>query len=273
MDPPHKAKLCELLQRATVMPVREATQALRIEPDSVYVIPPNAELSVVGGTLHLAPRRSRAACGCRSTCCSMHGLESADRLPAWLAHIAANRFIDHYRSRRPTEELPEDLVAAKADDDPVVTLAPCLPAMIERLPATYREAVRLSDLEEVPQREVARRLGISLSGSKSRVQRGRALLRQLVEACCVDTCWNICAFQLSVQAALDRAHRHGGSCAHLQLAQQRQVMRKRWRLAARHLGAVVPAAQHHCVLGVRQRCKAQVLVAFQHAALRTQRVH
>ncbi len=54
MDPTHKAMLGELLQRSTAMPVREATQSQRIEPDCVYVIPPNAELTVVGGMLHLA---------------------------------------------------------------------------------------------------------------------------------------------------------------------------------------------------------------------------
>jgi two-component system CheB/CheR fusion protein len=54
MDPTHKAMLSELLQRATAMPVREATESMRIEPDCVYVIPPNAELSVIGGALHLS---------------------------------------------------------------------------------------------------------------------------------------------------------------------------------------------------------------------------
>jgi len=54
MDPMHKAMLGELLQRSTAMPVREATQAQRVEPNRVYVIPPNAELTVVGGMLHLA---------------------------------------------------------------------------------------------------------------------------------------------------------------------------------------------------------------------------
>ena len=53
MDPTHKAMLSELLQRATAMPVREATESLRVEPDCVYVIPPNAELSVIRGALHL----------------------------------------------------------------------------------------------------------------------------------------------------------------------------------------------------------------------------
>jgi len=51
LDPTHKAMLAELLQRATAMPVREAAGAMRVEPDSVYVIPPNAELTLHGGLL------------------------------------------------------------------------------------------------------------------------------------------------------------------------------------------------------------------------------
>ena len=54
MDPTHKALLGELLQRVTPMPVREAVDAQHVEPDAVYVIPPNSELTVLGGALHLA---------------------------------------------------------------------------------------------------------------------------------------------------------------------------------------------------------------------------
>jgi two-component system CheB/CheR fusion protein len=54
LDPTHKAMLTELLQRATAMPVREATESMRVEPDVVYVIPPSTELTVGGGRLHLA---------------------------------------------------------------------------------------------------------------------------------------------------------------------------------------------------------------------------
>lgn len=53
LDPTHKALLSELLQRVTPMPVREATEGLRIEANAVYVIPPNAELHVAHGVLHL----------------------------------------------------------------------------------------------------------------------------------------------------------------------------------------------------------------------------
>jgi two-component system CheB/CheR fusion protein len=54
MDPIHKTLLGELLQRATWMPVREAVEAQVIEPNSVYVIAPGTELTVLGGALHLA---------------------------------------------------------------------------------------------------------------------------------------------------------------------------------------------------------------------------
>ncbi len=54
LDPTHKAMLAELLQRATTMPVREAAEALRVQPDTVYVIAPNTELTVTRGVLHAA---------------------------------------------------------------------------------------------------------------------------------------------------------------------------------------------------------------------------
>ena len=49
LDPTHKAMLVELLQRKSAMPVIEATQTARLEPDVVYVIPPNRDLTVVDG--------------------------------------------------------------------------------------------------------------------------------------------------------------------------------------------------------------------------------
>jgi len=55
LDPTHKAMLAELLQRVTSLSVREASEQLRIEADHVYVIPPNAELTLAQGMLHVKP--------------------------------------------------------------------------------------------------------------------------------------------------------------------------------------------------------------------------
>ncbi len=54
LDPTQKAMLAELLQRITRIPVREAKSAMLVEPDAIYVIPPNTELTVSEGRLHLS---------------------------------------------------------------------------------------------------------------------------------------------------------------------------------------------------------------------------
>ncbi len=63
LDPNHKGIMVELLQRATILPVREVTDRLTVEPNHVYVIPPNRDLSILHGVLHLlepeAPRGLR----------------------------------------------------------------------------------------------------------------------------------------------------------------------------------------------------------------------
>jgi RNA polymerase sigma-70 factor (ECF subfamily) len=63
-------------------------------------------------------------------------------------------------------------------------LATCLMPMLDRLPQTYREAVVLAELDGLTQREAAEQLGLSLSGAKSRVQRGRKALRLMLDECC-----------------------------------------------------------------------------------------
>lgn len=54
LDPTHKAMLVELLQRVCAIPVRKATAGAPVEPNAVYVIAPNSELTVARGALHLA---------------------------------------------------------------------------------------------------------------------------------------------------------------------------------------------------------------------------
>jgi two-component system CheB/CheR fusion protein len=54
LDPTQKAILADLLQRVTSLIVREASEGIVVEADHVYVIPPNTEISLVRGTLHLA---------------------------------------------------------------------------------------------------------------------------------------------------------------------------------------------------------------------------
>jgi two-component system CheB/CheR fusion protein len=56
LDPHHKSSLSELLTKATAMPVLEARDGSRVEPNHVYIIPPNANLGLAGGILQLTER-------------------------------------------------------------------------------------------------------------------------------------------------------------------------------------------------------------------------
>jgi RNA polymerase sigma-70 factor (ECF subfamily) len=53
------------------------------------------------------------------------------------------------------------------------------------LPSQYREAVTLVELEGLTQNAAAKQLGLSVSGMKSRVQRGRRQLKRMLDECCL----------------------------------------------------------------------------------------
>jgi two-component system CheB/CheR fusion protein len=58
LDPTHKAMLPELLQRVTSMKVAQVVDRTRLRPNCVYVIPPNADMSILHGVLHLLEPRA-----------------------------------------------------------------------------------------------------------------------------------------------------------------------------------------------------------------------
>jgi two-component system, chemotaxis family, CheB/CheR fusion protein len=61
LDPEHESALTQILTRATSMPVREVTDSLRVEPNHVYVIPPDKNMDIVRGVLKLRPRPASRA--------------------------------------------------------------------------------------------------------------------------------------------------------------------------------------------------------------------
>jgi RNA polymerase sigma-70 factor (ECF subfamily) len=124
-------------------------------------------------------------------------LRDAERLYAWVYRTARNVIVDYYRSSSAQREVAsggaEDLSAAGGesqapfeDDERAALheLAACMTPMIRQLPPAYREAVTLADLEGVNQADAAARAGVSISGMKSRIQRGRQQLKAVLEECC-----------------------------------------------------------------------------------------
>jgi RNA polymerase sigma-70 factor (ECF subfamily) len=117
-------------------------------------------------------------------------LPPEDKLPAWILIVARNAVIDHYRARSVRahadvhEIEPADVVAEDEPQGALRDLTPCVSRMIELLPEPYRQAMKLADINGLSQQELADRAGLSLSGAKSRVQRARQMLREMVLDCC-----------------------------------------------------------------------------------------
>ena len=112
---------------------------------------------------------------------------------AWLYGVARHAIIDHYRRAAARREQPAgtylDLHPPESPPDEVPEqvrreVAGCLAPLVAQLPPKYRDAVQLTDLDGLTQAEAAARSGLSPSGMKSRVQRGRHQLRTMLEQCC-----------------------------------------------------------------------------------------
>ncbi|MCE3222622.1 MAG: sigZ [Nitrospira sp.] len=129
------------------------------------------------------------------------GLKDPRRVISWIYQITRHAVIDHYRTTGQRREVPAGLAADMettglataavspngGEDSGQVRreLAGCLRPMLNRLSPDYRDAIMLVELEGLTQQAAAERLGLSLSGMKSRVQRGRKQLRQMLDACCL----------------------------------------------------------------------------------------
>jgi RNA polymerase sigma-70 factor (ECF subfamily) len=123
-------------------------------------------------------------------------LRDDERLLGWIYTLARNAITDHHRlasNRRelPVDDFPGPLDPAQDDEDDEddertaeTELATCLQPMLAKLPPEQAAALELVELRGLSQVEAALLADVSVSGMKSRVQRGRARLRELLLTCC-----------------------------------------------------------------------------------------
>lgn len=115
-------------------------------------------------------------------------LEDPSKLHAWVFQITRNAIIDYYRKSddavETRAELPDVLTETDSGEEVESEVATWLHPMMEELPVKYREALELTDVQGLTQKELAERLNISISGAKSRVQRAREKLKEVLLECC-----------------------------------------------------------------------------------------
>lgn len=117
---------------------------------------------------------------------NLQQLKMKGSLKSWLYRITRNTIMDYYRQRTNFEELPDEIVSEMVDpiEENHKALSSCIRPLLQELPEKYRIPLELSELEGMSQKDIALKLGLSLSGAKSRVQRGRKKLREIMLACC-----------------------------------------------------------------------------------------
>ena len=119
-------------------------------------------------------------------------LKDHGKFKGWIYQITRNAIVDYYRNRKHLEKLPDTLIDSEVDVDKIAVVSEsaekeishCITPLIEQLPTHYRQAVILSEFEGITQKTIASRLGLSTSGAKSRVQRGRKMLETMLLECC-----------------------------------------------------------------------------------------
>jgi RNA polymerase sigma-70 factor (ECF subfamily) len=111
-------------------------------------------------------------------------LRAGERLEAWVWRITRNAIVDHFRRQHPNEPLAAEDATPADDETKLPDLTPCVRRLVGELTPTYREALVMTEWHGLTQEQMAQQLGISLSGAKSRVQRARRQLKELLLDCC-----------------------------------------------------------------------------------------
>lgn len=120
---------------------------------------------------------------------NLNTLTEDEKLKSWIFTITRNAIIDYYRKNvntkktgitdKITDELPEE-------DDVDITkgLDKCLKGFIKKLPEEYRAIIVDSELNGIKQKELAEKYDLAYSSLRSRVQRGRTRLKEMILNCC-----------------------------------------------------------------------------------------
>ncbi len=111
-------------------------------------------------------------------------LRNRDKIIPWIYRITRNEINAYFRKQAVHQDVEVVDKSYFLEENLTSEFSRCIQPMIHALPLKYKEALRLTEIEGVSQKELARIANISYSGAKSRVQRGREMLKSLLQQCC-----------------------------------------------------------------------------------------
>jgi len=120
---------------------------------------------------------------------NLSSLTDGQKLKNWIFAIARNAIIDYYRKKANgnkteiTDKIIQEL-EAEPPTDTTKGLDKCLIAFIQKLPKEYREIIVDSELKGIKQKDLAEKYNLAYPSVRSRVQRGRTRLKDMLLNCC-----------------------------------------------------------------------------------------
>lgn len=119
----------------------------------------------------------------------LDSLSGNSKLRSWIFSITRNTIIDYHRKNSSnnksgiTEKIAEATIA-EADGDMTKGLDKCLNGFIQELPDEYREIIIDSEIKGIKQKDLVGKYNLAYPSVRSRVQRGRAKLKEMLLSCC-----------------------------------------------------------------------------------------
>ncbi|MEH6343587.1 MAG: sigma-70 family RNA polymerase sigma factor [Bermanella sp.] len=116
-------------------------------------------------------------------------LADEQKLQSWLYQICRYAIIDFYRSKdkngqQISQETLDTLISEEENHEQQAQISRCLIILINELPQRVSELLIDSEIEQLKQKDIAQKYKITLSATKSRILRGRDLLKKKLSNCC-----------------------------------------------------------------------------------------
>jgi RNA polymerase sigma-70 factor (ECF subfamily) len=114
-------------------------------------------------------------------------INQSENLRQYLYAIVRNTINDYFKSHKnilADTEIEEQFSETETNTLNETIAECCIKPFINELPANYKEALLITEFQNISQKQLAEKLNISYSGAKSRVQRGKDKLKDLLLTCC-----------------------------------------------------------------------------------------
>ena len=112
--------------------------------------------------------------------------DKVENVKSWVYSIAKNSIIDYYRKKKRFTEEVEDIFIQEelSNKDAVNELSNCIAPFINQLPTDYISIMKLSEIDNLSQKEIAEKFDMNYTTVRSKIQRGRVKLKELISNCC-----------------------------------------------------------------------------------------